>query len=83
MTDPSADAIRLEIRVIPRARRDEVGGDRDGRLVVRTSAAPVDDAANEAVRRLVARHLGVPTSTVEIARGHRSRDKTLLIHERR
>ena len=69
----------LLVRVIPRARRDEVGGERAGRLVVRTTAAPVDDRANQAVRRLVAAHLGVPVRCVEIATGHRSRDKVLRI----
>jgi len=79
MTDQPAEATHLDIRVIPRARRNEVGAERAGRLVVRTTAAPVDDAANEAVRRLVAEHLGVPTRDVEIVRGHRSRDKTLRV----
>ena len=79
MTEPS----ELRIRVVPRARRDEVGGERDGRLVVRTTAAPVDDKANDAVVRLVADHLGVPRREVEIVSGHRARDKTLRIRRRR
>jgi len=70
---------RLAVRVIPRARRDEVGGERAGRLIVRTTAAPVDDRANVAVRQLVADHLGVPVRRVEIVSGHRSRDKILRI----
>jgi uncharacterized protein YggU (UPF0235/DUF167 family) len=78
MSNPR-EPTRLEVRVIPRARRDAVGGERDGRLVVRTTAAPVDDRANAAVRRLVADHLGVPVRCVEIASGHRSRDKVLRI----
>lgn len=65
--------------MIPRARRDEVGGERAGRLVVRTTAAPVDGRANDAVRRLVAAHLGVPVRTVVVVAGVRSRDKTLRI----
>jgi uncharacterized protein (TIGR00251 family) len=69
----------LAIRVIPRAKRNEVGGQRDGRLVVRTTAAPVDGAANDAVRRLVAGHLGVAARRVEIESGHRSRDKVIRI----
>ena len=80
MTTDGGDTSRdLAVRVIPRARRDEVGGERDGRLVVRTTAAPVDDAANEAVRRLVAEHLGVPRRRVRLVSGHRSRDKLLRV----
>jgi uncharacterized protein (TIGR00251 family) len=69
----------LAVRVIPRARRDEVGGERAGRLVVRTVAAPVDGRANDAVRKLIAQHLGVPIRQVEIVSGERSRDKLIRI----
>jgi uncharacterized protein (TIGR00251 family) len=70
---------RLEIRVIPRARRNEVGGERAGRLLVRTTAAPVDGKANEEAIKLVADHLGVRPGAVVIEKGHTSRDKTLRI----
>ncbi len=69
------------MRVIPRARKDEVGGERAGRLLVRTTAAPVDDKANAAVIKLVAAHLGVPHRRVELVAGHRSRDKTLQVSD--
>jgi uncharacterized protein (TIGR00251 family) len=69
----------LQVRVIPRAKRDEVGGERAGRLLVRTTAAPVDGRANAAVCRLVAEHLGVARRHVEVVAGDRSRDKTLAI----
>lgn len=72
----------VEVRVIPRARRDEVGGERAGRLLVRTTAAPVDDKANAAVRRLLAGHFGVPTRCVEVVAGARSRDKTMRVRRR-
>ena len=74
-----ADDERLEVRVIPRARRNEVSGDRSGGLVVRVVAAPVDDQANAAVRKLVADHLGVRVSKVDIVSGHHSRHKVLRI----
>lgn len=82
MTPPEPHITRLEIRVITRARRDEVDGERDGRLVVRTTAAPVDEAANRAVRRILARELAVATRDVEIVRGHHGRDKTIEIRRR-
>lgn len=65
--------------MIPRAKRNEVGGDRGGRLIVRTTAAPVDGQANDAVRKLVAEHLGVPVRRVQIVSGHHSRDKSLSV----
>ena len=79
MTEPEP-ATLIDIRVIPRARRDEIDGERAGRLVVRTTAPPADGAANEAVRRILAAHLGVAARDVEVIRGHRTRDKTVRIH---
>ena len=71
--------MRIAVRVIPRARRDEVGGERDGRLLVRTTAVPVDNRANVAVCKLVAAHLRVPARHVEVVSGHHSRDKVLRV----
>jgi len=69
----------IEVRVIPRARRDAVDGERAGRLVVRVTAAPVDGRANDAVRAVVAAHLGVRTADVDVVAGQRSRDKVLRV----
>lgn len=70
---------RIEIRVVPRARRDGVDGERNGRLLVRTTAAPVDGQANEVVRRILAAHFGVRPRDIDIVSGHRSRDKAVEI----
>jgi uncharacterized protein (TIGR00251 family) len=77
VTEPVSRTV--EVRVIPRARHDAVGGERDGRLLVRTTAPPVGGAANEAVRRLVAAHFGVPRRRVTLVSGERGRDKVLRI----
>jgi uncharacterized protein len=69
----------IEVRVIPRARRDEIGGERGGRLLVRLTAPPVDGAANAALCRLVARRVGVPARRVSIVRGQTSRDKLVRV----
>jgi uncharacterized protein (TIGR00251 family) len=79
-TLPTDDSVDVLVRVVPRARRDEVGGERAGRLIVRTTSAPVDDQANESVCRALAKHFGVPRKRVEMLAGRRSRDKTLRIH---
>jgi len=65
--------------VIPRARREEIAGERDGRLLVRLTAPPVDGAANAALRKLVARRAGVPARAVSIVRGASSRDKVVRV----
>ena len=69
----------LAIRVQPRAKRNEVAGERGGAVVIRVSAPPVDGKANEAVCRLIAERVGVPKSAVRIVRGESSRDKVVRI----
>ncbi|HWM09211.1 MAG TPA: DUF167 domain-containing protein [Solirubrobacteraceae bacterium] len=67
----------LRVRLQPRARRDEVVGERAGAVVIRVSAPPVDGKANDALCRLVAKAADVPPSHVRVVRGHTARDKVL------
>ena len=69
----------IAVRVIPRARRDEIAGERDGRVLVRVTAPPVDGAANAALCRLVAGCARVPARRVSIVRGQSSRDKVVRV----
>ena len=69
----------FEIRVTPRAGRDEIAGERDGCVLVRVRAAPEDGKANEAARRLIASRLGARVAEVELVRGARSRRKTFRV----
>jgi uncharacterized protein (TIGR00251 family) len=69
----------VSVRVTPRAGRTAVTGVRDGHLVVRLAAAPVDGAANEALVEALAGALRVPRRDVTIATGDRSRSKRVLV----
>jgi uncharacterized protein (TIGR00251 family) len=69
----------IAVRVIPRSKRDEVSGERNGRLLIRLTAPPVEGAANAALCRLVARRAGVPARRVSIVRGQTSRDKVVRV----
>lgn len=69
----------MRVRVSPRASRDEVAGERDGALVVRLTAPPVEGQANAALLRFLVRQLGIPASTMSITRGAKGRDKVLLV----
>lgn len=70
-------AVDVQVRVQPRARRDELLGMRDGRLLVGVTAPPVDGKANAAVRKVLAKAAGVPPTRVSVVRGERSRDKVV------
>jgi uncharacterized protein len=69
----------LRVRLTPRADRDAVTGVRDGVVHVRVSAPPLDGRANEALRRLLAKALGVPPSRVSVVRGQGARDKVVRV----
>jgi uncharacterized protein len=76
---PRPDGTLLSVRVQPRASRDEIVGWKGDTLRVRVSAPPVEGEANMAIRRLVARTLGVAPASVELVRGDRSRDKVVRV----
>jgi len=69
----------IEVRVIPRAQKTEFSGERDGRMVVRLAAPPVDGAANDALIAFLAQALGVPKRSVTVVGGEKSRDKRVRI----
>jgi uncharacterized protein (TIGR00251 family) len=71
--------VSFRVRVQPRASRDAVGGEWEGALRVRITAPPVDSRANEALCKLLARHLNVPTGAVRLCSGERSRTKRVEI----
>lgn len=70
---------RIAVRVIPGARENTVVGWQDNMLRIRVRANPERGKANEAVCRLVAGALGLPTGCVTVARGAGSRQKLLEV----
>jgi uncharacterized protein len=70
---------RIAIRVQPRASRDEIFGERDGALLVRVTAPPVEGRANDAACKLIAKRLGVAPSRVAVVRGASGRDKVVEV----
>jgi len=69
----------IEVRVMPRAQPSGVGGLRQGRVVVRVGAAPVDGEANREVLKLLAKRCGVAPSALVVVRGDAARNKTILV----
>lgn len=74
-----AGGATLRVRVSPRASRDELAGERDGALVVRLTAPPVEGAANEALLRFLARRLDVAPSSLSVVHGARGRVKVIEV----
>jgi uncharacterized protein (TIGR00251 family) len=70
---------RLELSVVPNAKRTAVDGLHDGALRVRLAAPPVDGKANDALLRWLADELGVPRRSLELVRGMSARRKAVEI----
>jgi uncharacterized protein (TIGR00251 family) len=74
-----AERGEFEVHVRPGSSRTAVGGEHDGRLVVRVTAPAIDGRANDAVVRALADALGVARSHVTIVGGVSSRRKRICM----
>jgi hypothetical protein len=70
----------LSVKVTPRASRNEISGwTEEGVLKVRVTAAPANNAANEAVITLLSKALDVPKSRIAIVAGDATTQKLISI----
>ena len=79
MSPMEKGGVMLSVRVKPRSARDEVAGWDGDVLRVRLRAPPVEGRANEALRRLLAAQLGIPSGRVRIVSGSSARTKRIWI----
>ena len=70
----------MTVRVIARAGRPGPSGIRDGALLIRVGAAPVDGASNAELIALISKTLGVPKAAVSIEAGEHSRVKRIRVN---
>jgi hypothetical protein len=79
MISATPGGVTIEVRVIPRAARAGVAGSRDGALLVRLNAPPVEGAANAELVELMAGILHVPRKQVTIVAGEKGRRKRVRV----
>jgi len=72
-------SVSFSVRVTSRASRDAIEGEYQAALKVRLAAPPIEDRANDALRRLLAARLNVPVSAVRIVGGEKSRNKRVSV----
>ncbi|MCV2865488.1 DUF167 domain-containing protein [Albidovulum sediminicola] len=77
MARPGAE---ISVRVTPRASRNAVVVE-DGAIRVYVTVVPESGKANEAVRKLLAKELGVAKSRLVLVRGQTARDKIFRLAE--
>jgi uncharacterized protein (TIGR00251 family) len=75
----ASNSISFQVRVQPRASKDEIAGEMGGALKVRLRAPAVEDRANEALVEFLAELLKTSRSAVSILSGERSRVKRIEV----
>lgn len=73
------ERLLLSVRLTPRASKNEVKGWKEGALVVRLTAPPVEGKANAALIKFIAKRLGLAPSGLRLVSGQTSRLKVIEI----
>lgn len=71
----------LKVLVKPNARKEELVQVDASTYQIKVGVPPEDGKANKRVIELLAKHLGVAKSKLEIIKGHKSRQKVIQVHE--
>jgi uncharacterized protein len=71
---------RLQIKVIPNSKQNEIREDNDI-LIVRTRMPAVEGKANKAVIKLLSEYLSLPQSSIRITHGLRGKMKVVEIDD--
>ena len=69
----------VDVRVIPRAKKTQLAGVREGAVLIRLAAPPVEGAANEALVAFLATILDLPRRNIRIISGEHARHKRVSI----
>jgi len=75
----TGNGIEIKVFVLPRSSQCKIAGLHDNCLKIKLTKPPVDGLANEECCKTVAKHLGVPKSSVSVIKGRTSRSKVLLV----
>ena len=73
------DTIHINLKITPRASKNEIIGVKENRLCVRIAAPPEDGKANDSLRSFLSKVLDRPKRDIIIIKGEHSRLKTVAI----
>lgn len=69
----------VAVRATPNAKLNRVQGVRDGVILVSVTQVAEKGKANKAIKKLLAKSLGLRQSQIQLIRGETSRDKLFLL----
>ena len=70
---------QIKVKVMPRAKENNILGLKDDILRVKITAPPVQGKANDSLIKFLAKEFDIVKSDIRIVRGESSRDKTIEI----
>ena len=76
---PVAGGCIVNVRVIPRASRNQIQGVLGDSLKIRLQAPPVEGKANSALVRFLADELNLPVRSISLLSGGTGRNKRILV----
>lgn len=70
--------ILISFKISPNASKNEIIKTDEG-IKIKITAQPVDGKANKALVEFLSKQFKIPKTSIEIVKGHTSKEKTLLI----
>ena len=77
MIKDTENGLVVQIRIVPNSSKNEIILEEEF-VKVKITAQPVENKANKALVEFLSKQFKVPKTSIEILKGHTSKDKTLL-----
>ena len=75
----TSEGVILPVKAQPGARKNEIAGQRNGRLIVKCTQAPEKGKANDAIIAILAKALDVRKSSISLISGQTNSEKKFLL----
>lgn len=72
------NGILISFKISPNASKNEIIKTDEG-IKIKITAQPVDGKANKALVEFLSKQFKIPKTSIEIVKGHTSKEKTLLL----
>lgn len=72
------DGLKINVRVLPRASKNEIGEIVEGALRIKLTAPPVEGLANKQLVAFLSKEWKIPKSRIEILAGTKGRQKRIF-----
>ncbi len=72
------NGILISFKISPNASKNEIIKTDEG-IKIKITAQPIDNKANKALVEFLSKQFKIPKTSIEIVKGHTSKEKTLLL----